>query len=74
MYEMENNERLFASIRSLLIEIATELDLHYDDEDFRALHPTFERIAPSIRLLHESGTSIPEEVEHILKRYRQSQQ
>lgn len=59
-------------IQQLLAEIASELDLHYEQEDFWALGPTIDRLKPAIDYLKAHHADIPEGVTHVIERYRQS--
>lgn len=61
-------------ISSLLLELSTELDLHYDDEDMFALTPSFKVIKDGVRLLERLGHPIHPDVMRILARYNKGHQ
>lgn len=78
MSEPKNRDRLTENdkeaINGLLLELATELDLHYDDEDMFALTPSFDRIKQGIELLRRVGYEVHPDVLKILARYNRSNQ
>lgn len=61
-------------ISSLLLELATELDLHYDDEDMFALTPSFKVIKDGVKLLERLEHPVHPDVARILARYNKSHQ
>ncbi|RWM32577.1 MAG: hypothetical protein EOR77_21340 [Mesorhizobium sp.] len=75
---MPENEKISEAdkeiINKLLLELATELDLHYDDEDMFALAPTFMVIKDGVKLLSRVGYSVHPDVERILARFNKSHQ
>lgn len=62
------------TINNLLLELATELDLHYDDEDMFALSPSFKVIRDGVKLLEKLGYPVSEDVLRILARFNKSHQ
>lgn len=61
-------------INDLLKELASELDLHYEDEDFFALSPTMERMKRAVDLVEKHGAKPPEVYLHVLKRFNRHHQ
>lgn len=59
-------------VREVSAELATHIDLCYDDDDFPHLPETFKRIEAAANLLVSLDQSIPPAVDNILKRYRRS--
>jgi len=57
------------AICDLLKELASELDLHYEDEDFFALAPTIERMKTAAKIVEDSGYPLPDVYVHVLKRF-----
>lgn len=68
----EGRDKLIPIISNLLTELASELDLHYEDADFFALEPTISRMVPAIELLQRLGAPVPEAVSHVMRRYQRS--
>lgn len=60
------------TINNLLLELATELDLHYDDEDMFALSPSFKVIRDGVKLLEKLRYPVNEDVLRILARFNKS--
>ena len=61
-------------ICSLLLEFATELDLHYNDGDLNALTPSFAIIKDALALLKRANFEVHPDVINILARYNKSRQ
>lgn len=61
-------------INNLLRELASELDLHYDDSDFFALTPTVDRMKAAAELVEKNGFALPDSYRHILRRYNMHRQ
>ncbi|RWB13515.1 MAG: hypothetical protein EOQ39_18505 [Mesorhizobium sp.] len=61
-------------INNLLRELASELDLHYEDTDFFALTPTIDRMKAAAELVVKSGFETPDSYNHILRRYNMQRQ
>lgn len=59
-------------IRNLIVELATELDLNYEDEDLPAAASTIERLKEAAAMLLAAGHSPPQEFAHIVERYRKA--
>ena len=56
-------------LTNLLKELASELDLHYEDDDFFALAPTIDTMKQVAVLLEENGFRPPTVYEHVLRRF-----
>lgn len=78
MLDMPENEKITDAdkeiLNRLLLELATELDLHYDDEDMFALTPSFKVIKDGVSLLQRWGSTPHPDVTRILARYNKSHQ
>jgi len=61
-------------IGKLLLELAVELDLHYEDEDMFALAPSFNLIKEGCSLLEKLGHNVHPDVYKILARYNKARQ
>lgn len=61
-------------IGDLLLELATELDLHYDDSDMNALTPSFAIIKQGIALLERANFDAHPDVRNVLARFNKSRQ
>ncbi|WP_189417210.1 hypothetical protein, partial [Mesorhizobium sp. M1C.F.Ca.ET.193.01.1.1] len=59
-------------ISKLLLELATELDLHYDDDDMFALTPSFQVIKDGVKLLERMGYPVHPDVIRVLARYNKA--
>ena len=59
-------------IESLSRELASELDLHYDEEDYFALEPSITPLRHAENLLEQNGRDVPEVVSHVLRLYRRN--
>lgn len=66
-YVLTNDDRDVLS--ALVLDLATELDLHYDHEDFHALTQSFDIIKRSIALLQRAGCQLHPDVHSIVARY-----
>ncbi|RWH50245.1 MAG: hypothetical protein E5X40_06660 [Mesorhizobium sp.] len=75
---MPENEKISEAdkevINKLLLELATELDLHYNDEDMFALTPSFSVIKDGVKLLNRVGYPVHPDVKRILARFNKSHQ
>lgn len=58
-----------STISRLLLDLATELDLHYDDKDMHALTESFTLIKAAVSLLAANGASPHPDVLGIVGRY-----
>jgi hypothetical protein len=63
---IETERECLACVRELLWELATELELHYEEEDFFALHDTAEKMKGAADLLHARGIDLPADVVSIM--------
>lgn len=62
------------SLIDMVRELASELDLHYEDDDFFALKPTIEVMSRAVRIIQAQGYPAPEVYEHVIRRYRRHHQ
>ena len=60
-------------IYDLIKELASELDLHYEDEDFFALKDTISVMQAGVALLSEAGREPPQVYNHVLAKFRRQQ-
>lgn len=58
----------------VLLELASELDLHYEDGDFFALSPSITRMRRLGDMLEGAGYELPDAYRHVLKRYNRHHQ
>lgn len=65
-FDRDDYERM---IVDLLSELSTQLDMHYDPEDYYKLKRTFEILQPILRMIHLRGIALPEEVQFVCARY-----
>lgn len=56
-------------LTALLLELSSELDLHYDDEDLHALTPTIETLRAAATLMADAGYDAPDVYHHIVGRF-----
>lgn len=61
-----------AIIAELMTELATELDLHYEDHEMLVLQPSIEVLNRGAQALRAADVELPEEVAHILGRYKRA--
>jgi hypothetical protein len=59
-------------IQALLTELASELDLHYEDEDFVALASTIDHMRAAAALLERHGVAVPAGCLHVIQRHLRS--
>lgn len=64
------DETFADELNELLRELASELELHYEDEDFFALTPTIEAMQKIANRLESQGFKPDEAYLHVLRRYR----
>lgn len=57
-------------VTKLSQELASEIDLHYDDEDLSALETSVAPLVEAKAYLQRANVPVPNVVEHILKRFR----
>lgn len=65
-------QRAKTALEKLLAELATELDLHYEDGDFFALTPSIEVMKDANAVLVELGGRAAPAVDHVFARYNKS--
>ncbi|MCF6115994.1 hypothetical protein L2449_03525 [Mesorhizobium muleiense] len=56
-------------LTDLLRELSSELDLHYDCEDFHALATTVETLRRAATLMTDAGHKAPEVYHHVMGRF-----
>lgn len=61
-------------LNALVLDLATELDMHYDDADLPALSPSFAIIKASIALLERAGCQPHADIGKIIARFDKTQQ
>lgn len=59
---------------ALVLDLATELDLHYDDEELPTLSNSFAVIKDAVALLERLGRQPHGDVQKIIARYNRHQQ
>lgn len=59
------------SIAALMTDLATEMDLHYEDDDLHAISGTIEILQSAAAILQESGVAVPDCHNHLVNRYLQ---
>lgn len=57
------------SLIDLLRELASELDLHYNDDELPAIGPTMKVMERAVRTLQRDGFSPPEPYLHMVQRF-----
>lgn len=60
------------AITEVVNELASELDLHYEDDDLVACAPTIEKMERLVSMLLTAGYASPEVYQHIVDRYHKS--
>lgn len=67
----DSNEtvELLGFIEQLLEELSTEIDLHYEDEDFDKIKPTLDIVKLSAGKLAAHKCPVPEATEHVIERF-----
>lgn len=60
------------AIWNVLVELCTEIDLHYEDEDLFALGHTIEVIEELVNILREADAKVPPAAEDIIARFYRS--
>lgn len=63
---------LAEAIADVVTELASELDLHYEDSDLVSCAPTIEKMEHLVALLRTAGYPSPEAYDHIVDRYNKS--
>lgn len=53
----------------LVQELSTELDLHYEDDEFFALRATIEKLQEAALALNEAGLEPPASYAHVVARF-----
>lgn len=66
----QGNDEVADILFEMLKELASELDLHYEDEDFFALSPSITVMQRAAGYLNKSGRKLPSVYEHVLRRYQ----
>jgi hypothetical protein len=63
---------LAEAIADVINELASELDLHYEDSDLVATAPTIAKMDRLVTMLVTAGYPCPSTYQHILTRYNNS--
>ncbi len=66
---MTLNQSDTAIIVTLCQELASELDLHYEDHELFATKPTIMVLQEAAKLLEAKGVAVPDAHQHIYRRY-----
>lgn len=61
-----------AAIIDLVVELATELDLHYEDDELVAAAPSIEKMDHMVAMLIAAGYAPPPAYTHIVDRYHRA--
>ena len=64
--------QLAEAITDVINELASEIDLHYEDADLVATVHTMEKMNHLVGMLKAAGYPCPETYQHILDRYNKS--
>lgn len=59
-------------LKSLVVELASEIDLFYEDEDLPMVKPAMSKMARAVRLLDKRGIASPEVFRHLQRRFQKS--
>ena len=59
-------------LTDLLRELSSELDLHYEDDQFHALKPTIETLQRAATLMKDAGHKAPEVYQHVMRRFERA--
>lgn len=59
-------------LSELATELATELDLHYEQDEFHRLSESISTLRKTAEMLSMSGHGVPDVVTHVLRRYAQA--
>lgn len=59
-------------IHDLIRELSSEVDLHYNDEDFFALGATISVLRKAADILKENSVETPSVYRHVVERYQRS--
>jgi hypothetical protein len=68
------NEEIGAAVAALIHQLATEVDLHYEDDDFFALAPQMSALEEGSRVLEHFKLSEPDVLAHVRRRYQRARQ
>lgn len=71
---MQNEDTMkdaFALLQVAALELASELEMHYEKEEFYALGATISNLELIRNFLFENEISIPEVVDNVISTYRQ---
>lgn len=61
-----------AVVAALVRELATEIDMHYDDEEFFALRPTIDALEAGCRALKHLKFPEPDVMNHVRQRFQRA--
>lgn len=57
------------SLKDLLDELSSEIDLHYDDDEFLVTSPTIEKMRAAGEILRRHSVEQPDAFRHVLERF-----
>ncbi|RUZ81279.1 hypothetical protein EN943_01390 [Mesorhizobium sp. M7A.F.Ca.US.006.01.1.1] len=60
------------ALNELLRELASELDLHYEDDAFQAIEPTVDAMKRAAKLVTDAGYTAPDSYHHIVRRFERN--
>ncbi|MER9868758.1 hypothetical protein NKJ35_16450 [Mesorhizobium sp. M0136] len=60
------------ALNDLLRELASEIDLHYDDAVFHAIGPTIDVMKRAAKLVTDAGYTAPDSYHHIVQRFERN--
>ena len=69
---MTLDPKVATCMADLIRELASELDLHYEDSELHATRGTIATLTNAAELLLQSNVNVPDVYNHILRRYRQA--
>jgi len=71
---MATKQEALELVHKLALDLATELDLHYEDEDLFALQPSFSLLEKAIATLRAESLEVHADLESIVRRYHRNVQ
>lgn len=69
---MNIDPTIVSALNELLRELASELDLHYDDDAFHAIEPTIDAMKRAAKLVTDAGYKAPDSYQHIVRRFERN--
>ena len=71
-YQLTDRDK--ETISALTLELVTELDLHYDDEDMHALASSFVVVKDAVALLQRCNAPMNPDISAVIGRFNRSRQ